>query len=133
MNSFNHYSLGSCGEWMFDTVAGIGVDAGEPGFKHIIIRPRPGGDLTQANGSFDSIHGEIATKWALANGTFSLSATIPVNTTATIELPTNNAATVREGGKEIAAIPEIKPAPGGDGNARFLVGSGVYDFTCRVQ
>ena len=26
MNSFNHYSLGSCGEWMFDTVAGIGVD-----------------------------------------------------------------------------------------------------------
>jgi alpha-L-rhamnosidase len=133
MNSFNHYSLGSCGEWMFDTVAGIGVDADQPGFKHIIIRPRPGGDLTQANGSFDSIHGEIATKWALANGTFSLSATIPVNTTATIELPTNNAATVREGGKEIAAIPEIKPAPGGDGNARFLVGSGVYDFTCRVQ
>ena len=26
MNSFNHYSLGSCGQWLFDTVAGIGLD-----------------------------------------------------------------------------------------------------------
>ena len=34
MNSFNHYSLGSCGEWMFDTVAGIGVDPEQPGFRH---------------------------------------------------------------------------------------------------
>ena len=48
MNSFNHYSLGSCGEWMFDTVAGIGLDPDQPGFKHIIIHPRPGGGLTHA-------------------------------------------------------------------------------------
>src|SRR4029077_5411224 len=40
MNSFNHYSLGSGVEWMFDTVAGIGADPAQPGFKHIIIRPR---------------------------------------------------------------------------------------------
>ena len=132
MNSFNHYSLGSCGEWMFDTVAGIGVDADQPGFRHIIIHPRPGGDLTQANGSIDSIRGKIATRWALENGTFSLRATIPVNTTATIELPTSNASSVQEGGRDIAACPEIKPAPEGEGNARFLVGSGVYNFTCRV-
>jgi alpha-L-rhamnosidase len=132
MNSFNHYSLGSCGEWMFDTVAGIGVDVDQPGFKHIIIHPRPGGDLTQAEGSFDSIRGNIATKWTLKNGTFSLIATIPVNTTATIELPNNQAASVREGGKSVADSPEIKPEPGGDGNARFLVGSGVYNFTCPV-
>ena len=26
MNSFNHYSLGSCGEWLFDTAAGIDLD-----------------------------------------------------------------------------------------------------------
>jgi alpha-L-rhamnosidase len=132
MNSFNHYSLGSCGEWMFDTVAGIGVDPDQPGFKHIIIRPRPGGGLTEASGSFDSIHGKIATKWKLENGTFSLSATIPVNTTATIDLPTTNASSVQEGGKSVTASPEIKSLPGTDGTTQFLVGSGNYNFTCSV-
>ena len=68
MNSFNHYSLGSCGEWMFDTVAGIGLDPEQPGFRHILIHPRPGGDLTQAEATFDSIHGRIATKWKMKNG-----------------------------------------------------------------
>ncbi len=58
MNSFNHYSLGSCGEWMFDRVAGIGVDPDQPGFKHILIHPCPGGGMTHAEGVFESIHGK---------------------------------------------------------------------------
>ena len=33
MNSFNHYSLGSCGEWLYDSVAGIGWDVDQPGYK----------------------------------------------------------------------------------------------------
>lgn len=132
MNSFNHYSLGSCGEWMFDTVAGIGLDPDQPGFKHIIIRPRPGGNLTQAQASYDSIHGKIATAWTLKNRTFSLNVTIPINTTATIELPTTNTSSVREGGMKTAASPGIKSLPSADGNAQFQVGSGDYRFTCRV-
>jgi alpha-L-rhamnosidase len=130
MNSFNHYSLGSCGEWMFDTVAGIGTDG--PGFKHIIIRPRPGGGMTHAEASFDSIRGRISTKWSLENGNFSLHAIIPVNTVATIELPTANPRSVRESGRKIAASPEIKSIAGADGITRFQIGSGEYHFTCQV-
>jgi alpha-L-rhamnosidase len=132
MNSFNHYSLGSCGQWMFDTVGGIQVDPDAPGFKHIIIRPRPGGDLTHAEAAFDSIHGRIATDWTLANGTFALKVTIPVNTTATIELPASDASSVRESGKAVAGVPGITAAPGDDGAAGYLVGSGDYDFTCAM-
>ena len=40
MNSFNHYSLGSVGEWLYRYVAGI--DLGAPGYGRILIRPRPG-------------------------------------------------------------------------------------------
>jgi len=132
MNSFNHYSLGSCGEWMFDTVAGIGVDSKAPGFKQIIIRPRPSEKLKYAEGSFDSIHGKIATKWTLDKGTFSLSVTIPVNTTATIELPVKNSSPVQEGGRNVASRTEIKSLPSGDGNAQFQIGSGTYHFTCAA-
>jgi hypothetical protein len=33
MNSFNHYSLGSVGEWLFRHVAGIELDPERPGFQ----------------------------------------------------------------------------------------------------
>ena len=66
MNSFNHYALGSCGQWLFDTVAGIGLDPEQPGFRHIVIYPRPGGGLTWARASLRSIRGPIASAWTLA-------------------------------------------------------------------
>ena len=132
MNSFNHYSLGSCGEWMFNTVAGIGVDADQPGFKHIIIRPRPGDDMTQAEGTFDSIHGKISTNWILRNGEFLLHVVIPIDTTATIYLPAASASSVHEGGRSATSRPEIKALPDGQGGARFLVGSGDYNFSCQM-
>ena len=132
MNSFNHYSLGSCGEWMFDTVAGIGVDSTQPGFSHILIHPRPGGTLTSAQGSFDSIHGKISTAWTLQNGALSLHVVIPVNTTATITLPTTNTASVQEGGRPLAASPDIQSLPDDKLGPHYLVGSGDYTFTCQV-
>ena len=110
MNSFNHYSLGSCGEWMFDTVAGIGVDPEEPGFRHFVIRPRPGDCATQAEGSYDSIHGRISTKWVRNGHDFSLHVTVPINTTATVELPTTDATAVHEGGRKATTYPEIAAA-----------------------
>ncbi|MGB8354326.1 MAG: family 78 glycoside hydrolase catalytic domain [Chthoniobacteraceae bacterium] len=132
MNSFNHYSLGSCGEWMFDTVAGIGVDPTRPGFSHIIIHPGPGGDLTSAKGSFDSIHGKISTDWSLRDGSFTLHVIIPVNTTATITLPTANPSTIQESGAGIQTHREIKLAGTSPDGAQYRVGSGDYTFTCKV-
>ena len=131
-SSFNQYALGSCGEWMFDSVAGIGVDIDQPGFKHIIIHPRPGGKLTHAEGSFDSIHGKISTSWTMDSGEFSLHIVIPVNTTATVYLPVANPSSVQEGGHAVATLPEIKILPAGQDGSQFLIGSGDYNFTCQM-
>src|SRR5262249_48095135 len=43
MNSFNHYSLGSVGEWLYRFVLGIDLAAGAVGFAHIRISPLPPG------------------------------------------------------------------------------------------
>ena len=59
MNSFNHYSLGSCGEWLYDTVAGIGRNAAWPGYKVAVIRPRPGGGLTMVKAGLKTVYGQI--------------------------------------------------------------------------
>jgi alpha-L-rhamnosidase len=132
MNSFNHYSLGSCGEWIFDTVAGIGLDPDQPGFKHIIIHPRPGGNLTEAQGSYDSIHGNISTKWTLVNGNFSLHVLIPANTTATIYVPATDCASVHESGRLPAQSTGVKFLHRDEGYALYQVGSGDYTFAATL-
>jgi len=40
-------------EWFYQDVAGIGGDPAGPGFKKIIIRPQPVGDLTWARAGYD--------------------------------------------------------------------------------
>jgi alpha-L-rhamnosidase len=133
MNSFNHYSLGSCGQWMFDTVAGIGVDPDQPGFSHIIIRPQPGGSITSAQGSFDSIHGTILSEWHVRHGRFSLHVIIPINTTALIDLPTSEQAAIKIGGKISAMLPIPTATPGAPHDTQYSVGSGDYTFTCPLS
>jgi alpha-L-rhamnosidase len=85
MNSFNHYSLGAVGEWMYSTITGIDADAA--GFKKIRISPIPGGGLTYAAGQLETPYGPTACRWQIDGERFSMSVTVPPNTTATIRIP----------------------------------------------
>ncbi len=129
MNSFNHYSLGSCGEWLYDSVAGIDSDPASPGFKKIIIRPVAGGKLTEASGQFRSVHGLITSAWTSVNGSFTLTATIPTNTTATVYVPAKDAASVRESGKPASGAEGVSFLRLENGAAVFAVQSGRYQFS----
>lgn len=127
MNSFNHYSLGSCGEWLYGTVAGI--NATKPGYKEILIKPVPGKNLTEASASFRSIHGLITSAWSSGAGSFSLTTTIPANTTAVVHVPAKDAASVLESSKPVAGAAGVKFLRMEDGAAVFAVESGRYQFT----
>jgi alpha-L-rhamnosidase len=87
MNSFNHYSFGSVGEWLFSVVGGIDTAPDAPGYKHVLIRPIPGGGLTRAHAEVESPYGPIVSDWKIEGGVFRLKVELPVNTTATIRLP----------------------------------------------
>ncbi len=87
MNSFNHYSLGSVGEWLFRHVAGIELDPEVPGFKRFLLYPYPGEGLKHASGRYRSLHGEIGSRWQWDGRQFSWNVTIPPNTGATIAIP----------------------------------------------
>jgi alpha-L-rhamnosidase len=126
MNSFNHYSLGSCGEWMFSSLAGIDTDG--PGFKKLIIRPTPGTGITWVKASYDSMNGKIASAWKVDGKHFIFDVTIPSNTTATIHLPAKDAAGVTESGKPAAQAKGVKFLRMQDSTAVFSVGSGCYQF-----
>ncbi len=94
MNSFNHYAYGSIGAWMYNTIAGIEVDPAQPGYKHIILRPQPGGRLTSACGKLKTLYGEIVSDWKLEDGHFHWSITVPPNTSATVHIPATGTVTL---------------------------------------
>nr|WP_068891486.1 glycoside hydrolase family 78 protein [Pedobacter panaciterrae] len=87
MNSYNHYAYGAIGDWMYRTIAGINSVADQPGYKSIVIAPKPGGKITNASAELETVYGTVKSAWTLENGVLKLDVTIPSNTKARIVLP----------------------------------------------
>jgi alpha-L-rhamnosidase len=85
MVSFNHYAYGAVGDFFYRRI--LGIEPVEAGYKHFVIRPVPGGTLTHAEGSLDTVYGKIESHWKNENSKFVLKVTIPANTHCTIMLP----------------------------------------------
>ena len=81
--SQNHYSPGAVCQWLFDTVGGI-RSAGE---RHFIIEPVPGGSLTFADVSYQSIYGKVSSRWEKTEEGIQYHIEVPSNVTAEIRLP----------------------------------------------
>jgi len=128
MNSLNHYALGAVGEWVWRQVAGINPDESRPGFKHILIHPRPGGGVTWAKAEHDSIHGPISIHWQVTDDGFQLEVSIPANTTASVYLPARDAGAVTVDGQPIADAPGVQVLHLEPDAAVVTVGSGRYIF-----
>ncbi|MBN1909130.1 MAG: glycoside hydrolase family 78 protein [Pirellulales bacterium] len=131
MNSFNHYAFGSVGEWMWRVIAGINLDESQPGYKHIVLRPRPGGDLTWAKGSYHSIRGPIESHWTRKGKRLTWRVAIPANTTATVHVPTTQPASVQESGRPAVESPGVKFLRNEVDAAVYSVESGRYEFTAE--
>ena len=130
MNSFNHYSLGSVGQWLYQYVAGIDTDT--PGFKHLVLHPHPGPGLSYAQARFDSPYGTVGSDWKVSNGKFVWNVTVPSNTTATLEVPGTGTASVTEGGMPISI--DQTSMSGADDLERITmnVGAGTYQVTTSM-
>ena len=85
MTSFNHYALGAVADWLHRVVAGI--EPAAPGYRRIRFAPRPGGTLTSAGATHLTPYGEASIDWKLDGGRLRTAVTVPVGTTARVELP----------------------------------------------
>jgi hypothetical protein len=130
MNSFNHFSLGSCGEWMFASLAGIDTDG--PGFRKLVIRPTIGEALSWVRAAYQSLNGRIATAWKREDGRLTLDVEIPANTTATVHVPTKDAASVREGSGLANRARGVTFLRMEGGAAVYEVGSGRFAFVSEL-
>ena len=87
MNSFNHYSYGAVAGWMFQSVAGIGFDPENPGFKNIVLAPAFDARLDHVKSAYESAYGLIKTETNVTGEGWTYHATVPANTSATVKLP----------------------------------------------
>jgi alpha-L-rhamnosidase len=129
MNSFNHYAYGAIGEWLYRVVAGLDIDADKPGYKHVLVRPRPGGGFTRARASHESIYGPVSSGWEIKDGRFVLEVEVPPNSSATVHLPSAKLEEVTESGIQASAAAGITRSVQQGATAIVDIGSGKYSFS----
>ncbi len=86
--SWNHFMLGAIDEWFFSSLGGIRGDRFQPGCRHLVIRPRPVGDLAFVHCTTRTLYGQVGVDWGRnVAGRFVMKLTLPGNTTASVWLP----------------------------------------------
>jgi alpha-L-rhamnosidase len=128
MNSFNHYSYGAIGDWMYRVMVGIDTYQDEPGYKHIRIMPHPGGSFSRASASLETHYGKLSAAWNIENEKFGIDVEIPANTHATVFIPSPDASHVTEQGRPVGSAEGITIAGNENGYTSINLGSGKYHF-----
>ena len=134
MNSGNHIMLvGDLLQWMHHDLAGIEADFEQPGFKHILMRPTLVGNLRAVNSTHVSPHGLIASDWRVRGEKFNWSVTIPVNTRATLFVPTPDAGRVTVDGKPVSEAEGVEVIGEADGRVKLRLVAGRYELEALMR
>jgi len=130
--SNNHLMLGHLMEWFYTGLGGIKQDPQSVAFKNIIIRPETVGDISQAKATYQSPYGMIKSEWTKKEGVFTLKVEVPVNTTATVYLPSTNTKSVTVDDKALTDQKAIQFIAIEKDKSIYKIGSGVYIFRCKM-
>jgi alpha-L-rhamnosidase len=87
MNSFNHYAYGCVLGWVYRNAAGIAADSANPGFKTIVMAPKPDRRLGFVRASYKSASGLIKSEWRYEGAKWIWDFTVPVGATAKVTIP----------------------------------------------
>ena len=85
MNSFNHYSYGSIGNWVYHEL--LGIDYLKPAYKQSKIAPRMIKGIPAMKGYVDTPYGKISCDIRCEKGKYQIDIEIPENTTSVVALP----------------------------------------------
>jgi alpha-L-rhamnosidase len=131
MNSFNHYSFGAVGDWLYNFSLGIQRDPEVAGFKQFILQPTPDPDatMTWASGYYDSVYGRIESGWEIDGDRAHYALTVPANTSARLHLVATAPTAITESGGPANAAAGVEYVGYEDGRAVYRLAAGSYRFT----
>ncbi|KQP54724.1 family 78 glycoside hydrolase catalytic domain [Agreia sp. Leaf283] len=84
MTSFNHYALGAVADWMHRDL--VGLAPAEPGYRRVIVAPKPIAGVEWAKAEYDSPHGRIAVGWNRDGDSIVVDITLPPGVTADVSV-----------------------------------------------
>jgi alpha-L-rhamnosidase len=126
--SHNHPMFGGGLVWYYRQLAGMNADPEVPGYKHIIFKPQPAGDLTFAKYYNQTSCGEAGIFWKKADEKLAVQISVPVGCEATVYIPLMTGKQVTENGKPISDSNEIELLKDENGYRLLKVVSGTYQF-----
>jgi hypothetical protein len=126
-SSQNHLMFGQVVEWLYRDLAGIDLDPDAPGFRRVVFRPQPVGDLRWVEASYESIRGPISARWKHEAGRLTLKVEVPANSTGVVYMPANEDA-VTEGGAPANGRPGVTFLRREGDRSVYAIESGSYAF-----
>jgi alpha-L-rhamnosidase len=84
MTSFNHYALGAIADFLHRVVAGLAP--AEPGYRTILVQPRPGGGLTSASAELTTALGRAAVSWRRRGELLEVEVVVPEGARAHVDI-----------------------------------------------
>ncbi len=85
--SNNHMMLGHLMEWFYSGLGGIYQDSESVAYSNIIIAPKPVGNISWVNCSYDSPKGVIVSNWKIEANTFTQNIEVPRKVSAKVIIP----------------------------------------------
>jgi alpha-L-rhamnosidase len=86
-SSNDHMMLGHLMEWFYSGLGGIYQADNSVAYDHIIIAPKPVGNIKWVKCSYNSSKGMISSEWEIKGNSFSIVFAIPENAVAKIIIP----------------------------------------------
>lgn len=103
MLSFNHYAYGAVIDWIYRHLAGLAPDRIRPGYRHVILAPKPVTGIDWARASIDSDFGTTAISWQIEpDGSLAADVKIPPGASGTFLPPANDDSEVTLNGEPTA-------------------------------
>ncbi|MER5683174.1 family 78 glycoside hydrolase catalytic domain [Streptomyces sp. NPDC002205] len=123
--SQNHHFLGQVDAWLISGLAGIRQTPGSVGYTQVDISPAVVGDLSHAQGTYNTPQGAVTSAWHKdSKGNLTLKITVPDGSTANVRVPTSDKGSVRATGEKSTPAPVSRT----DSAVNYRVGAGSYTF-----
>ena len=123
--SQDHFMLGAIKNWFSSNLGGIQADPNAIAYNKLVIRPAVVGNLTQATSTYNTPYGQVSSSWTRTGSSLQLQVKVPVNTTATLQLPVNPVHPIATTGQGFQSFQ--------NGYAVYSIGSGNYTFTSDLS
>jgi hypothetical protein len=114
-------------------LSAIVADENNPGFKHFYLTPVVNKNVSFAKTTYNSLYGIIINDWNYNNSVLQWKISVPVNTTATLYIPTIKGTDISENGIPIAKTQGLSFITVEDGYSVYKAESGDYVIQCKIK